>query len=225
MSNNKIDFPMLLASSVHDIKNSLGMLLNSLESMIDINDSDTEKRHQFSVLHGEASRINHSLIHLLGLYRLDNNQLSINNQEVYLEDFLEEQAASQQLLFDINNIKLNIHCDPNLSGYFDENLIAGVVGNILVNCAKYTQDRIDIYCDKVDAGIVIQIKDNGSGYPQSIIDKLSNNERSLDFNTGSTNLGLFFAAEIAKLHRCKEKTGSISLSNHDNGGCFTLSLP
>ncbi|WP_339668086.1 HAMP domain-containing sensor histidine kinase [Dasania marina] len=225
MPNNKINFPMLLASSVHDIKNSLSMLLNSLESMIEVKDADAKLRHEFSVLHGEASRINHSLIHLLGLYRLDNNQLSINSEEIYMEDYLEEQIASQQLLLDVNNIAIELHCDSNLSAYFDENLISGVIGNILVNCAKYTKDHIAIFCEKADTGIIIHIKDNGSGYPQSIIENLANHERSLDFNTGSTNLGLFFAAEIAQLHHCKEKTGYISLSNHDNGGCFTLSLP
>lgn len=216
---------MLLASSVHDIKNSLGMLLNSLEEMIDIEDTDIEKRKNFGILHGEASRINHSLIHLLGLYRLENNQLSIANDEVYVADFLEEQIASQQLLFDINNIEINIHCNENLTAYFDENMIGGVITNILVNCAKYTQDKISIECIEEGTGIRIDIKDNGNGYPQAIIDKLANDERGVDFNSGSTNLGLFFATEIASLHQCKDKKGHIALSNHDNGGCFTLSLP
>ncbi|MGK0440788.1 MAG: K+-sensing histidine kinase KdpD [Pseudohongiellaceae bacterium] len=216
---------MLLASSVHDIKNSLGMLLNSLEEMIDIEEADKEKRRNYSVLHGEASRINHSLIHLLGLYRLENNQLSIANDEVYVYDFLEEQVASQQLLFDINKVSITIVCEENLTAYFDENLIAGVISNILVNCAKYTKDSVTIDCVRHLDGIQLNIKDNGRGYPHSIIDNLSNTDRGVDFNSGSTNLGLYFAAEIASLHRCKGQYGEISLSNHDNGGCFTLTLP
>lgn len=222
---NQLDFSMLLASSVHDIKNSLSMLLNSLEEMIDVDDANNPHKKNFGILHSEASRINHALIHLLGLYRLENNQLNISNDEVYVEDFLEEQVASQQLLFDVNSVNVNIHCDENLTAYFDENLIAGVITNILVNCAKYTQDTIDLYADAEGTGIKIEIKDNGTGYPKHIIDKLDNEERGVDFNSGSTNLGLYFAGEIAQLHKCKGKTGSIMLSNSDNGGCFTLELP
>ena len=142
---NPIDFSMLLASSVHDIKNSLGMLLTSLEEVIDISTEERpEQRKNYSILRGEASRINNALIYLLGLYRLQNDQLSLNLAEIYIADFLEEQVASQQLLLEVNEVKVSIDCDENLNGFFDENLIAGVINNILVNCAKYTKDEIHL---------------------------------------------------------------------------------
>ncbi|WP_235015239.1 sensor histidine kinase KdpD [Oceanicoccus sp. KOV_DT_Chl] len=226
-SKNPIDFSMLLASSVHDIKNSLGMLLTSLDEMIDITAEERpEQRKSYSVLRGEASRINNALIYLLGLYRLNSDQLFLNLEEVFINDFLEEQIESQKLLFEVNNVTINIHCDDNLTGYFDENLIAGVVTNILVNCAKYTQDHIDLSAEIIEKNLVITIIDNGSGYPKAIIDNISNKERSIDFNSGSTNLGLFFSQQIASIHHCKDRTGSIELSNlPGGGGCFKLILP
>lgn len=216
---------MLLASSVHDIKNSLSMLVNSLDEVIDINTLDEQQKHNFSILQSEASRINHALIHLLGLYRLENNQLAVANDEVYVADFLEEQVSSQQLLFTVNAIDVEVHCEEDLTAYFDSQLVAGIITNILVNCAKYTENRIDIYASAQQPGIKIEIIDNGKGYPEHIINNLSNHNRGLDFSSGSTNLGLYFAAEIAQLHKCKNKTGYIALSNRDNGGCFTLVLP
>ncbi|MGK0500492.1 MAG: signal transduction histidine kinase [Oceanicoccus sp.] len=224
---NHIDFSMLLASSVHDIKNSLSMLLTSLEEVIEITPEDLpEQRKSYSILRGEASRINNALIYLLGLYRLQNEQLSLNLEEIFIADFLEEQIESQQFLFDINDVKVNIDCDENLSGYFDENLIAGVINNILVNCAQYTRDQISVSAKQAEGYLVIAIDDNGSGYPQQIIDNISSDNRSIDFNSGSTNLGLFFSQQIASLHICKDRKGSIALSNNaDSGGCFQLKIP
>lgn len=224
---NTIDFSMLLASSVHDIKNSLSMLLSSLDEVIDITTEERpEQKKSYSILRGEASRINNALIYLLGLYRLQNDQLFLNLEEIFVADFLEEQVESQKLLFDVNDINITIDCNDNLTGYFDENLIAGVINNILVNCAKYTKDAITLSAQQKEDYLIISITDNGGGYPQQIIEHISNDNRSIDFNSGSTNLGLFFSQQIASIHHCKGRNGSIELSNSEQGGgCFTLKLP
>ena len=221
-----VDFSMLLASSVHDIKNSLGMLLSSLDQVVQLEScTNLEQRKGLGVLHSEASRINHSLIHLLGLYRLQNKQLKLQSDEVYVLDFLEEQFASLEILFAASNITVTIDCDDSLVGFFDQRLIAGVISNILVNCEKYTQDTLLLKARSHGKGLIIEIQDDGRGYPQAIIDHLSNEQRGIDFDTGSTNLGLFFASEIARLHHCDGEHGSIRISNNDIGGCFTLVLP
>lgn len=221
-----VDFSMLLASSVHDIKNSLGMLISSLDEVVKLEScTSPDQRKSFGILHSEASRINHSLIHLLGLYRLQNEQLKLQSNEVYVLDFLEEQVTSLETLFEASNINVTIDCDDSIVGFFDQSLIASVISNILVNCEKYTKDNLLLSVNRSGKGLAIQIQDNGQGYPQTIIDHLSNELRGLDFETGSTNLGLFFASEIAHLHYCDNKHGSISLHNNDTGGCFTLNIP
>lgn len=226
-SSEDIDFSLLLASSVHDIKNSLSMLLSSLDEMIAGQSAhNSEEEKSFGILRGEASRINNALIHLLGIYRLQHRQLNLNLREIYVRDFLEEQIASQQLLFEVNHINVTLQCDDTLTAYFDEQLVAGIIANILVNCAKYTNDQIELIAQADGGGIIIQILDNGRGYPEALLSNLDNSQRGLDFDTGSTNLGLFFAQSIAKLHQCNDQCGSIRLSNRsEGGGCFSLFLP
>ena len=211
-----IDFSLLLASSVHDIKNSLGMLLTSLDEVVDISKEQRPgHRRSYGILRGEASRINNALIHLLGLYKLQNQQLSLNLEEVFVRDFLEEQVESQKLLFEVYDVEVEIDCNENLTGYFDENMIAGVINNILVNCVKYTDDKILLAASIKNDLLTIDI-----------IDNIGTSPRSIDFSSGSTNLGLFFSQKIASIHECKGKTGSIALSNlADGGGRFTLTLP
>ena len=48
MNDQNIDFSMVLASAVHDMKNSLGMLLNSLDEL--------RTEHEESL--GESARFN-----------------------------------------------------------------------------------------------------------------------------------------------------------------------
>ncbi|MFT3931475.1 MAG: HAMP domain-containing sensor histidine kinase [Spongiibacteraceae bacterium] len=220
---------LLLASSVHDIKNSLGMLLNTLDAVIEETPINSDsQRQQFATLRSEAARINHSLIYLLGLYRLQRHELPLQIQEVYVADFLEEQIAANELLFSIRQITVQCDCDESLTAYFDPTLIAGVIGNILVNAAHYAQTTIRIKAIGGEKGsVALEISDDGPGFPEKMLgSNYTHGERGIDFGSGSTNLGLFFAAEVAYLHRRGDIHGTIALSNiSPHGSHFKLTLP
>lgn len=220
---------LLLASSVHDIKNSLSMLLNTLDSVIEETTINSDsQRQQFATLRGEAARINHSLIYLLGLYRLQRHELPLQIQEVYVAEFIEEQIAANELLFSIRQISVTCDCDETLTGYFDPTLIAGVIGNVLVNSARYAKNSIRVSAIAGDkGGITIEVCDDGPGFPEKMLESKQHDERGIDFSSGSTNLGLFFAAEVAYLHRRSDVHGAIELSNltPPPGSRFKLTLP
>lgn len=219
---------LLLASSVHDIKNSLSMLLNTLDSVIETTTiTHDSQRQQFATLRGEAARINNALIYLLGLYRLQEHRLPLQVQEVYVEDFLQEQIAANDLLFSIRQLNVSCECDEQLAAYFDPSLIAGVIGNVLVNAARYAKSNIVVSAQRAqDKSLVIEVRDDGPGFPEKMLHSQHDHERGIDFHSGSTNLGLFFAAEVAHLHRRGEQHGSIALSNlQPHGSCFRLLLP
>jgi len=219
-----IDFSLLLASSVHDIKKSLGMLLTSLDEVIDISKEQRPgHRINYGILRGEASRINSALIHLFGLYKPKNQQLSLNLEEVFVQDFLEVQVESQTLLFEVYDVAIEIDCNENFTGYFDEHIIAGVINNILVNCVEYTDDKIWLAASIKDDLLTSDIIDSGQGYPQTITDHIGNSPCSIDFSSGSTNLGLFSSQRITSIHKYKGKTGYIAFSNLADGGAVLRS--
>lgn len=233
---NDVPFSMMLASSVHDIKNSLGMLLNTLDAIVEATPptSDTQRR-QFGTLRGEAARINNSMIYLLGLYRLQEKQLPLQIQEVFVADFLDEQIASNELLFSIRELHIACECDEDLRAYFDPTLIAGVLNNVLVNASRYADKTIRIIArPNANNGVVIEVRDDGPGFPEKMLstntdapqDQFANDDRGIDFNSGSTSLGLYFAAQVANLHRRGDEHGTIELTNQEpNGSCFRLVLP
>lgn len=225
-NNTKADFSMLLASSVHDMKNSLGMLLSSLNELMEQHpaSSDEHQKH-YGTLQGEASRINNDLVQLLGLYRLENDKLSVHQNEVLVLDFLEQQIVRNELLFQARNVLVEVHCEPDLMWFFDDELISGVMNNIIVNAVKYTSSKVLISASMKDGGLWISIEDDGTGYPEVMLDSNTATDQGIDFNSGSTKLGLFFADRIARLHINKEVCGYTQLSNTESGGCFSLFLP
>lgn len=222
-----LDFALLLASSAHDMKNSLSMLLNSLEEMIDeqppVNDAQARR---YATLRGEAARINNDLVSLLGLYRIQHHRLSLRVDEVFVRELLEDQAAQQSLLLSTRNIEVEIDCPEHLVWYFDPDLVSGVLANVIVNAARYSQDRIRLSAVREGDWLKLQVRDNGPGFPAAMLSQ-EETEDSISFNTGSTRLGLHFAAQLANLHERGGRKGYIQLENdaEQSGGIFSLYLP
>jgi|GEM_PF-6389082 len=96
----------------------------------------------------------------------------------------------------------NNNCDPDLSWYYDNDLIGSVIHNVLVNGSRYAKKTIVISGIVSDNGLTITIEDDGEGFPQAMIDAASL-ESAAHSSGNSTQLGLFFAAKIAQLHQQK----------------------
>lgn len=224
--NSKIDFSLLLASTVHDMKNSIGMLLSTVEELDQsVSEEDLESKQKLAKLHAGSARINNDLVHLLGMYRVEQDQLTLNYTECYLSDLLHEQMTINDILFESNGITVELECDESLCWFFDEQLIADVINNVLVNAAKYADTKIKISASTVDGYLKISVLDDGRGYPEKMLVSLDALKVGLDFSTGSTQLGLFFAARMAEQHENEDRTGYIKLENIEGGGMFSIFLP
>lgn len=223
-----LDFAFVLASSVHDMKNSLGMLLNTLASMMEQSPSMNEEQAKtYATLEYEAARINSELIQLLSLYRMQHEHLLVQIDEHHIIEIVEEQLARNELLFKTRNIQVTVNCAENLTWYVDGELLGGVLNNILVNCARYCRERLDISVLMDEGMLRISIADDGNGYPASMLAAPQQVNAGVSFSSGSTNLGLLFAHKVAALHRSKDKQGLIKLANNGElgGGVFSLFLP
>ncbi len=230
MNSDKNDsFSMVLASTVHDMKNSLGMLGESLKSIVDhLGDKVIDKKSSdlYGVIQYEASRVNSSLIQLLALYKLENDQLPFNPSYYNLYDFLDEQRLVHAPLLAVKNIECEIHVNEDIEGVFDDGLIATVLENIIGNAIRYTKSKISISCKQTDF-LQIEIADDGPGYPDEMIELAGSYLHGINQSTGSTGLGLFFAQKIAEMHKHRDKVGEIKLSNGGvlGGGRFKILIP
>ncbi|MCP4041112.1 MAG: HAMP domain-containing histidine kinase [Gammaproteobacteria bacterium] len=227
-STEKLDFETILASSIHDMKNSLGMLLNSLDELVSSLDGrDSARSGKLTTLQLEAKRVNNNLIQLLALYRMGSGKYAVNISDHYMTDFFGEALVEFYPLLENSGVQLEMDCPEDLQWFFDENLLMVVITNILNNISRYTRDRVRVSAGEKDGWLVIQIDDNGDGYPEQLLDLPGRIISGVDIQTGSTGLGLYFSATAARTHTCRGREGFISLSNSGTlgGGCFSLHLP
>ncbi len=224
--DNAMNFSMVIASAVHDMKNSLGMLLHSIDDLREEYESELGASSRFNTLQYEAERVHSDLVQLLGLYRLGEQTLSAHVEEHFIPDFLSQQLARHRPLLEGRNLELEIDAE-DISGFFDDDLLTGVLNNTINNAIRYTKSRILVTAKQRDDYLVIGVEDDGEGYPEHMRRSGTLTFKSLDFNSGSTSLGLFFASSIAQLHQNDGRHGFITLHNDGRleGGVFEIWLP
>ncbi|MEN6331919.1 MAG: HAMP domain-containing sensor histidine kinase [Smithella sp.] len=228
---DKMDFSDILASTLHDTKNSLGLLFNNLEDIIsECRGQKCPSCIEFYKLQYEIKRLNHSFIRLLSLYKAEKSQLAFNIDYHSIREVLEDAAVQHEALLNAKGIEIEIDCDPVLFWALDRNLIAGVLDNIINNCFRYTKEKVKISSFTTNGYLVIRIEDDGPGYPSSMLFNENSNplfEKGIDFQTGSTGLGIYFSVMVSSLHVNNEKSGFISITNGGelNGGVFSIYIP
>ena len=145
MTDHNIDFSMVLASAVHDMKNSLGMLLNTLDELRTEHEESLSGSSKFNMLQYEAERMHNDLVQLLGIYRLGENNLSAHIDEHFVPDFLSEHMARHVPLLDGLGIDYAIEAD-DINGFFDDDLLTGVLNNTINNAYLKHYMLLDVLC-------------------------------------------------------------------------------
>lgn len=223
-----VDFSLVLASSVHDMKNSIGMLVATLERVVAEHPPENDQQAQhFNTLQYEASRINGELVQLLTLYRMQNSYLPFRLDQHYVLDVIEDQIARNHTLIENRNIALQVDCPDSLAAYFDADLVGSVVQNVIVNSCRYTRSRLFIQAAIENDYLCITLADDGVGYPDTMLASPAKQVEAARVNAGTTHLGLYFADQMARLHTQGQRQGYIQLSNGLplGGGVFKIYLP
>lgn len=224
---------LFLASTVHDMKNSISVLSGTLETLLVNASPQTESAYpEMSHMLYQTKRLNDNLIQLLALYKqVGKPAYPFDIQSLEMGDVVEQVVAAERVLLKSKGITLETDFDPALIWHFDEDLIIGVVGHAINNAINYTNDKIRITIGKVDQYLEIRVEDNGRGYPAAMLEAgvsaMHGASARVNFLTNSTGLGLYFSSEVAKMHKHRERSGSLRLENGGayGGGCFVLSLP
>lgn len=95
----EFDYSVLLASSIHEVKNSLNMLLNSIDQVVTTYDEDSCPAYKaFSQIQYESKRVNDDLVELLAIYRIRNDQYAANIDEYSVSDFLNENIGQHEAM-------------------------------------------------------------------------------------------------------------------------------
>lgn len=227
-SENHIDFASILAFSVHDAKNSLSLLLSTLDEILShCAPLSCPSYRQFSQLQYEANCVNNNLIQLLTLYKMDNSQYPLNISHLSIYEFIDEYILEIKPLFDFKGIKIEEDFHEDIFWFFDGDLISVVLNNVFNNAVRFTNGKIKVSAQEDNGYLVMTIEDDGEGYPDHMLASKTQAMKGISLKTGSTGLGLYFSDMVARLHKNRGKEGFISMRNGGayGGACFSISIP
>ncbi|MFC4699197.1 sensor histidine kinase [Glaciecola siphonariae] len=238
MSNNRsdkpsetkelVDFSSVIAVAIHDMKNSLSLLMQSIEHMSNVIPKEVEQAHtSLNSVHYEANRMNTTLVQVLSLYRAEMDALPVNIDEVFIGELFDEIIESNKLYTEQQGITVSFEADEDLSWYLDRELIYLLLHDVLINAVRYGCKRIALKAQVKQNKLTMTVQDDGPGYPSRMLEMSSKVLDQHCISEGRTGLGLFFARLIAHTHKNQSERGSIQLANDatTGGSVFTLTLP
>jgi K+-sensing histidine kinase KdpD len=218
-------FPALLASSVHDIKNSLGNLRGLICHIEKICQEPIAT--ELKKLNFEANRMNNCLVQLLTLYKIDSSKYSLVIDEHSTFNMINDVVDQHFALFSLGNNQLLTQYQDDLLCYCDRALVCNALCTMVNNAQRYCLSKVLLSATTEEDYVVFSIEDDGIGFPKNLLSCDYEQFSQDDLTTGNTGLGLFFANIIAKLHTQGEKRGFIKTDNNSRlgGARFSLYLP
>jgi len=216
----------LLAASIHEIKNRFGLLyteLDELTSQLAISDASQIKAQRVK---SEAQFISSELVRVLTSYKSLTDDFSLNIDQQFAEEFLEEVIARHGFTCNAHNLTLTMSCEEDVTGFFDKQVLTILLDTCIYNSVKAGADKINLTASEDDSYFYLCIDDNGPGFPADMLEgEISQGELQLDKQ--STGLGLFFANKLIQQHKEGESHGKMTLSKSEtlDGAKVILQIP
>jgi signal transduction histidine kinase len=234
---NTHELSLFLASTAHDMKNSISVLSGTLERLLvdaaaDPSPQTGSAYSQMAHMLYQTKRLNDNLMQLLALYKqVGKPGYPFDVQPLELGHLVDQVVAMGRVLLQSRGIRLELDYDPSLIWHVDEDLIVGVLSHAINNASHYTRDTVRLAIHELDDWLELRVEDNGPGYPPALLKAGAVATREgaggVNFLTNSAGLGLYFSGEVAKMHRHRGRSGFVRIENGGTygGGCFILRLP
>ena len=219
----------LVSGVAHEINTPLASI-NSNSSMISklIKNKETLNKEQLELLQELNSIDIEAVQRISNIVKSLKRFVRLDEAEFQEADINKEIDLTLKLM--AHELKNNISVEKNYSDIppvmCSVNMLNQVFMNLLVNACHSFQESalnkiITITTELFDDNLIVKIKDNGKGIPQSLQNKVFNvgfTTKQIGIGTG---LGLSISRKIIELHK-----GSITFSSKENEGTeFVVSIP
>ncbi len=216
-------------SVTHELKSPIASLRAYLETMQMRPISDEQRADFYNIMEAELTRLNRLINHLLEVGRLDAIGHESEPEDILLEPFLRQCAASacthhNQKLEDVVRFDIEpavVHGRPQV--------LQMIFGNLLDNALKYAGARPEVEVQvvvKSRGRVLTRIMDNGQGVPSNLRKKIfqiffrAGNE--LERTRHGTGLGLYIVKTLVRIMK-----GKVAVRDRGNlpGSSFEVELP
>ena len=218
---------LLLASSIHEIKNNFGKLVFAINDALEALPNSEANIIQDKI-NTEIRHISNQLSQVLILYKDYQHGYTPNIDETTLSHLLRETRARH--LNSNQSLQIGTDCDADLIAYMDDKFVINLLDTFIYNAQAAGATQILISAEEHDSAVMLTIEDNGPGFAPDLVPQLNQLETCLGETSLLNNnfgLGLFFAQKIVALHKNSDQQGSCAVSNGGRlgGAKVTLYFP
>lgn len=224
-----------MRTPVASIEGYLGLALNPATAQI-----DEKARMYITKAHEVAQHLGRLFQDLLDITKAEDGRLSNNPRAVEVVSFVQDvveglrpQAEAKGLVLvykplpdDADNEKSNRRLNPVYYANVDNDHFREVIGNLVENAIKYTQQgtiSVDVTGD--DKQIQVSVADTGIGIPAEdlphLFQKFYRVDNSDTREIGGTGLGLYLSRRLAEAMEGR----MWAESRHGQGSTFFISVP
>ncbi|WP_367284684.1 hybrid sensor histidine kinase/response regulator transcription factor [Arcicella rosea] len=214
----------------HEFRTPLSLIIDPLDYLMSGKNLAGKEKTYYQIIHRNASRLLQLINELLAFRKLESGtrQLAIQHQDIVL--FIRQLLSAFELRAEKRQIKLHFESEnESLFMGFDAEVLSTILYNLVSNALKFSGEKGEIWI-RLHAqspqmnDVSISVKDNGSGIPANMIDRIfdpfvqadNHVQKSLE----GTGLGLALTKELVELHQ-----GNISVSSEPFiATCFTFTL-
>lgn len=188
----------------HELKTPLTSIKALIESLIDGDNEISTYKEYLVDINGEIDRLTLMVRSLLTVTRLEETELKL--EPIDLHEEANSVAKLIKPLADQRNIRILNNCSEATWIDADRAKLKEVLINLVDNSIKYGKRNgfVEIGCRQSDGAIVLYIKDDGRGIPDTDIDNIFDIfyrvDESRTRKTGGSGIGLYIVKRIVELH-------------------------
>jgi PAS domain S-box-containing protein len=218
-----------LATLAHELRNPLAPLRNSLEILkIPRLDSGTLQQTR-AMMERQVHHLVRLVDDLLDVSRVTRGKIELRKESVELANVVARAVETVQPLIAVQGHRLDLSL-PNESLLLDADPVrlAQVVGNLLVNAAKYTEANGHIWLAATREGdaVTLRVRDDGIGIAPELLPQIFELFVQADHTSskaqGGLGVGLTLAQNLVQMHGGTIEAHSAGLGK---GSEFVVRLP
>jgi PAS domain S-box-containing protein len=218
-----------LAMLAHELRNPLAPVRTALQIM-KLPGVQAEKVQQARDIMGrQVQHLVRLVDDLLDVSRILRNRIELRKETLDLSTIFARAAEIAQPALDAHAQVLRISLPPSpirLEG--DPVRLAQVLGNLLLNAAKYSDEPgcVELIAERDGGEAVIRVRDNGIGIEPELLphvfDLFTQADRSLVRSKGGLGIGLTLVKQLVEMHGGQVYASSWGVGR---GSEFTIRLP
>ena len=218
-----------LAMLAHELRNPLGPIRNASVILGRVGQSNPSIQKVSEMIDRQSGFMAHLLDGLLDVSRITRGRITLDRAVLDASELARNALETARPLLDLYQHKVHVDLAfKRLWVHGDATRLVQVLGNVLINAAKYTppQGEISLTLEETGDEVIYRVRDNGIGIDAhtlpKIFDLFSQAETGLDRSAGGLGIGLSVVKGIVLLHG-----GSVSAISEGlgQGAEFTIRLP